>query len=232
MSFEYRGSELKIHTRPVGLAVDYDAPTLKRPIYVHYGVKRAFDVAAVLLSAVFVFPLIALIAAIVALDGHNPFYTQKRVGRNGRTFRIFKIRTMVHDADVLLDTYLNENPDAKLEWETTQKLKDDIRITRIGRILRKASVDELPQLLNVLNGSMSLVGPRPMMLCQESLYPGTAYYRLRPGITGFWQISERNNCSFQDRAHYDAAYEQQISLSTDLRVLWRTVAVVLRGTGY
>lgn len=232
MPFDYRGSELKIGTRPAGIAVEYDGPRLKHPIYVHYGLKRAFDIAAVLVSAIFVFPLIAIIAAIVALDGHNPFYTQKRVGRNGRTFRIFKIRTMVHNADVLLDAYLSENPDAKREWETTQKLKHDIRITRIGKILRKASIDELPQVINVLDGSMSLVGPRPMMLCQKSLYPGTAYYRLRPGITGFWQISERNDCNFEDRAQYDANYEKEISFMTDLRVLWHTVAVVLRGTGY
>jgi lipopolysaccharide/colanic/teichoic acid biosynthesis glycosyltransferase len=194
--------------------------------------KRFLDVSAVLLSAVFVVPLIAIMALLVARDGHSPFYTQKRVGRGGKVFRIIKMRTMVHNADALLEKHLAANPDLRQEWDATQKLKDDIRITRIGRILRKTSMDELPQLFNVLMGSMSLVGPRPMMPAQQDIYPGSSYYRLRPGITGFWQISDRNDCDFADRAKYDASYAAQVSFKTDMSVLWRTIAVVLRGTGY
>ncbi|MEP0142104.1 MAG: sugar transferase [Tateyamaria sp.] len=190
------------------------------------------DVAAVVLSSFIVVPLIAIMAMIVALDGHNPFYTQLRVGQHGRTFRIFKIRTMVHDADALLQKHLEENLASKTEWESKQKLRNDVRITRVGWLLRKTSMDELPQLLNVLLGDMSLVGPRPMMPSQKEMYTGTSYYRLRPGITGFWQISDRNLCGFQDRAEHDTFYELEMSFVTDLNVLWRTVAVVLRGTGY
>ncbi len=194
--------------------------------------KRMFDIALVLISFGLVLPIIGIMAALVALDGHTPFYTQLRVGRNGRVFRMIKIRTMVHDAEQLLQDRLDRDPALRAEWAATQKLKHDFRITRIGLILRKTSLDELPQLFNVLTGSMSLVGPRPMMPSQETLYPGQAYYRMRPGITGFWQISDRNNCDFRDRAGFDADYEASMSLATDLRVLCRTVSVVMRGTGY
>jgi lipopolysaccharide/colanic/teichoic acid biosynthesis glycosyltransferase len=177
-------------------------------------------------------PLMGLMALIIAFDGYNPFYSQMRVGTAGRTFRIWKLRTMVHDADDLLEAYLARNPEARLEWDSTQKLKSDPRITFVGRILRKTSADELQQLLNVLNGTMSLVGPRPMMVCQKPSYDGEGYYRLRPGITGPWQVSDRNKVSFADRVYYDDLYDQTVSFKTDVLLLLRTVVVVLRGTGY
>ena len=139
---------------------------------------------------------------------------------------------MVPNAQSKLDGYLAQNPEARVEWETTQKLKNDPRITRVGRILRKTSLDELPQLWNVLVGDMALVGPRPMMLDQRTMYPGKGYYLVRPGITGLWQISDRNECTFAERAQYDDAYEQEVSLLADTTILIRTVGVVIRGTGY
>lgn len=196
------------------------------------GFKRALDITLVILFSGIIIPLVALMAFFVSLDGHLPFYTQQRVGRNGKVFRILKMRSMVHDADALLAECLARDPVLKAEWETTQKLKDDIRITRIGRLLRKTSMDELPQMLNVLTGSMSLVGPRPMMPCQQELYPGKSYYRMRPGVTGFWQIADRNNGSFSGRATFDEQYEQSMSLVTDVKVMAQTVVVVLRGTGF
>lgn len=195
-------------------------------------VKRVFDFAMALCMLVVIAPLMALMALIIVFDGYSPFYSQMRVGRNGRIFRIWKLRTMVHNADDLLEAHLAAHPDARIEWNTTQKLKSDPRITFVGRILRKTSADELPQLLNVLNGTMSLVGPRPMMVCQQSSYPGEGYYRLRPGITGPWQVSDRNKVSFADRADYDDLYDQTVSFKTDVVLLLRTVVVVLRGTGY
>jgi len=190
------------------------------------------DLALTLCALPFALPLLGLMALVIALDGHNPVYSQLRVGKNGRTFRIWKLRTMVHNADALLESYLAENPVARIEWDATQKLKQDPRITFVGRILRKASVDELPQLLNVLNGTMSLVGPRPMMVAQKGSYEGAGYYRLRPGITGPWQVSDRNECNFSDRVRYDDCYEQTLSFKTDFAILIRTIGVVLRGTGY
>ncbi|TCM78981.1 sugar transferase [Rhodovulum steppense] len=190
------------------------------------------DLVLVILTAPFSVPLILFMALLVTTDGHRPFYTQLRVGRNGKAFRLWKLRTMVPDADRILEDYLARNPVARLEWTATQKLKRDPRITPVGRFLRKTSLDELPQLINVLNGTMSLVGPRPMMVAQKPFYPGTAYYDLRPGITGLWQISDRNECDFVGRAPYDEQYHRVLSFWTDLVVLFRTVAVVLRGTGY
>lgn len=194
--------------------------------------KRGFDVVSVVLAAPVVLPLVLLLAAAVALDGGSPFYAQDRVGRNRRVFRMLKLRSMVTDADALMERFLTENPEARAEWDTTQKLKCDPRITRFGRLLRKCSLDELPQLWNVLLGDMSLVGPRPMMVSQQHLYPTDDYYRMRPGITGPWQVSGRNETSFVARATYDAHYDRDMSLMTDLRLLMKTVLTVLHGTGY
>ncbi|MCR8548741.1 sugar transferase [Salipiger sp. P9] len=193
--------------------------------------KRSLDIALVLLGALPVLAVTLVLAAIIALDGKSPIYLQKRVGRNGRIFHMWKLRSMVADADRQLEAYLARDPAAREEWNRTQKLRHDPRITRIGRIIRKTSLDELPQLWNVLRGDMSLVGPRPMMVDQQELYPGTAYYALRPGITGFWQTSVRNDSSFAERAGFDTAYLRELSFKTDLHVLAKTFKVVLHGTG-
>ena len=194
--------------------------------------KRAFDALAVLAAAPFVLPLVLLLGLMIARDGGPALYSQDRIGRNGRVFRIWKLRSMVVDAERRLEEHLARDPAARAEWNETQKLKSDPRITRVGRLIRKASLDELPQLWNVLKGDMSLVGPRPMMPAQAKLYPGRAYYALRPGLTGFWQISDRNETSFAGRAAYDTEYARRLSFLTDFLVLVATVRVVLRGTGY
>jgi exopolysaccharide production protein ExoY len=194
--------------------------------------KRGLDILLVLLAAPFWLPLVLVGAALVMLDGHSPFYTQPRVGRNGRVFRIWKLRSMVPNADARLEAYLAANPEARAEWDATQKLKNDPRITAVGRILRKTSLDELPQLLNVLTGDMSLVGPRPIMVSQKPLYPGRRYYDMRPGLTGLWQISDRNECSFVQRVVFDDTYHRAMSFWTDAKIIARTFGVVMRGTGY
>lgn len=193
--------------------------------------KRAMDIALVLLGGLFFLPLILILAGLARLDGGPALFRQPRLGRNGRIFLLWKLRTMVPDADKKLALYLEANPAARAEWDLTQKLKHDPRMTMVGRYLRRYSLDELPQLWNVLVGDMSLVGPRPMLPEQRKLYPGTAYFDLRPGLTGSWQVSERNGCAFAERAGYDNRYAQTISLGTDLRILLQTVAVVFRGTG-
>ncbi len=205
-------------------------PPVPNRIY-RNAVKRGFDIALVVIALPIILPLVGILALLVWLDGGKPFYSQSRVGLDGRMFRMWKLRSMVPNADALLDGYLAANPEAQREWTTTQKLANDPRITRLGKFLRRSSFDELPQLWNVLRGDMSLVGPRPMMPSQQVLYPGRAYYRLRPGVTGFWQISQRNRCSFASRAKFDAAYERKMSLGTDLKVLLGTVRVVLACTG-
>jgi len=207
------------------------SPLRKRSLY-RDGIKRVLDVAVVLLAAPLVVPVVILIALLVMRDGHSPFYWSARVGRGGRVFRMMKLRTMVHDAHGSLPAYLASDPAAAAEWTETQKLKVDPRITGFGRILRKTSLDELPQLWNVLKGQMSLVGPRPMMPDQRGIYSGSAYYVLRPGVTGPWQVSDRNDSAFAKRADFDMEYHRTLSFANDLRLLGRTVVVVLRGTGY
>ncbi len=196
------------------------------------GAKRAFDTALILLALPFALPLIIVMALLVARDGGQPFYTQTRIGQDGRRFKMWKLRTMVTDADGRLRAHLETNPAAHAEWNKTQKLKNDPRITTVGRFLRRSSIDELPQLWNVLNGTMSLVGPRPMMVSQQALYHGQGYYNLRPGITGFWQVSDRNEGDFAGRVQHDDDYDEALSLTTDIAVLWRTVGVMMRCTGY
>ena len=195
-------------------------------------IKRCLDILLVLASAPVVLPILAVLALLVARDGGQPFYGQDRIGRGGRRFRMWKLRTMVVDADRKLEECLARDPALRAEWDATQKLKNDPRITRLGRIMRKTSMDELPQLWNVLKGEMSIVGPRPFMPDQSALYHGHAYYRLRPGLTGFWQVSERNDGDFAQRARHDSQYDRALSFWTDLRVVLSTVRVVLRATGY
>ncbi len=179
----------------------------------------------------FVFPFMIIIAVLIKMDGGSVFYHQARLGKDGREFKFWKFRSMVPDADKKLDEYLASNPEAAQEWRVSQKLRSDPRITRVGRVIRKTSLDELPQIWNVLVGDMSLVGPRPMMPQQWKLYPGADYKKLRPGITGFWQVSDRNEVSFAARAKFDADYNVKLSLYTDLRTLVRTVGAVCRGSG-
>ncbi|HYH45033.1 MAG TPA: sugar transferase [Thermoanaerobaculia bacterium] len=194
--------------------------------------KRGFDIAVVLLLMLMVVPVVLAFGLLIRRDGGPALYSQPRVGRGGRIFRCWKLRTMGVDADRRLAELIASDSSAHAEWATRQKLKNDPRITPIGRILRKTSLDELPQLWNVLKGDMSLVGPRPMLPDQTRLYPGRAYYSLRPGVTGFWQISDRNETSFASRASYDTAYSRRLSFVTDMLVLLATAWVVVRGTGY
>lgn len=203
----------------------------RRRLYRGIG-KRLVDVTLVLMAAPAVLIIIGLLALLVALDGGRPFYFQKRVGRGGRIYTMWKLRSMVVDADNRLEAHLRQNPVARTEWDSTQKLKSDPRITAFGRFIRKSSLDELPQLWNVFKGDMSIVGPRPMMVSQQELYIGKDYYALRPGITGLWQVSARNESTFADRARFDAEYNRSLSLGTDMRLILATFRVVLRATGH
>lgn len=192
--------------------------------------KRVLDIALTVLALPIVLPIIGFLALLVAFDGGKPFYSQDRVGKGGRVYRMWKLRSMVKDADACLESHLRDNPDLRHEWDSRQKLINDPRTTGLGRFLRASSLDELPQLFNVLIGHMSLVGPRPMMVSQKALYSGEDYYDLRPGITGLWQISDRHRRTFAERADYDARYKRILSLANDLMILTATIKVVLRST--
>jgi lipopolysaccharide/colanic/teichoic acid biosynthesis glycosyltransferase len=210
--------------------IDDRAARRCRGIYARFG-KRALDVILVLLSAPIVGPVILLLALLVRSDGGPALYGQKRVGRDGNLFTLWKLRSMAIDADAALEGYLNANPEARAEWDRTQKLRHDPRITRHGHTLRRSSLDELPQLWNVLMGDMSIVGPRPFLPEQQEMYPGSAYYAMRPGLTCFWQTGDRNDSSFAARAIDDARYAREMSMVVDVTLIKKTVGVVMRQTG-
>lgn len=222
------------------IAANLNAPLINtrpaygtRPSFYRATGKRVFDLALILLFLPIWVPVIAICALALWIEGGTPFYRQDRLGKGGKRFSILKLRTMVMDADARLARLLAEDADLKHEWDTTQKLKDDPRITPVGRFLRKTSLDELPQLWNVVTGEMSLVGPRPMMPEQLSIYGSpAAYFAMRPGITGVWQVSARNEDHFSLRANLDETYAQTVSFSGDISLLYRTMGVVMRQTGY
>lgn len=195
--------------------------------------KRLFDLIVCMVLLPIIAPFIALIYALVRLDGGPGFFKHTRVGRGGKVFECWKIRTMVTDAQNQLETLLAHDPNARAEWNRDHKLRDDPRITKIGAFLRKSSLDELPQILNVLRGEMSLIGPRPITAEELERYGARkwAYLALRPGVTGLWQVSGRNDLSYNERVDLDVSYFKRLSLGTDVAILFRTVGAVLSKTG-
>ena len=226
---------------PAGAAPAFLAPRPPGPLagcsarpglYAGY-LKRAVDVVLALVLIVATAPVFALLALALWVESGNPFYSQPRLGRNGRVFRMLKLRSMVRDADTKLAAFLEADPALKAEWDRTQKLKNDPRITPLGRLVRKTSLDELPQLVNVLRGDMSMVGPRPMLADQLPLYRHPeAYLTLRPGLSGLWQVTARNNQDFATRAELDRRDHPRLSPLLDLRILLATFRAVFRATGY
>ena len=195
--------------------------------------KRTLDVVGASLALLVFGPAMLVILLVLTLSGGQPIFIQRRIGRNGKTFNCYKFRTMVKNAPSVLADYLHANPEAREEWDRTFKLACDPRITPFGMYLRHSSLDELPQLFNVLAGDMSLVGPRPIVPSEIERYADKigAYYSCRPGITGLWQVSGRNLVSYSRRVRLDAIYARKQSLGLDVVILFRTVRVVLSGVG-
>lgn len=197
-------------------------------------IKRWMDFALMVISLPILLPVFALIALAIKLDSPGPiFYTQKRVGQNGRELRMWKFRTMVLEAETVLQTYLEQNPALQAEWKENFKLKDDPRITRVGKILRRTSLDELPQLWNVFCREMSLIGPRPIVKEEIPLYKDDfeIYKQVLPGMTGMWQISGRNDISYDERVNLDVYYVQNWSIWLDIHILMHTVITALQTKG-
>jgi len=209
------------------------APVTEPRKYINFG-KRLLDIGIVLLTMCLTLPVIAICAAITMLDGKSPFFGHRRVGRNGVEFRCWKVRSMVADAEARLALYLDSDPAARAEWESARKLKNDPRITRFGRFIRKTSLDELPQIFNVLMGEMSIVGPRPIVRDELALYGPNrwAYLKMRPGITGLWQVSGRNEVTYDERVAFDREYQSTVSFRHDLSIIWQTFRVVLARSGH
>ncbi|KQV33348.1 MULTISPECIES: sugar transferase [unclassified Rhizobium] len=196
--------------------------------------KRGFDILAAVSALVFLSPILLMIAALVKFtDGGKVFYGHPRIGHNGRSFRCLKFRTMRQDGDRILKEHLQANPQAYAEWRATRKLKDDPRVTIVGTVLRKLSLDELPQLINIIRGDMSVVGPRPVVEDELELYESAAVYylRSRPGLTGLWQVSGRNDVSYASRIAFDTHYVKNWSFTRDVVIVARTIPAVCLSRG-
>lgn len=196
--------------------------------------KRMFDAIASGIGIMLLSPIFVAIAAVVRCTSKGPvIYGHKRIGIGGMHFKAWKFRTMVMGADKILEKYLNDHPELRAEWQKTQKLKHDPRITWVGKFLRASSLDELPQLWNVLKGEMSLVGPRPIVDNEVEKYADVyaSYLRVKPGITGLWQISGRNDTTYEQRVSFDEYYVSNWSLWMDLYILGRTLKTVLLREG-
>ncbi|MDQ2949313.1 MAG: undecaprenyl-phosphate galactose phosphotransferase WbaP [Acidobacteriota bacterium] len=196
--------------------------------------KRLLDLALVSLAAVFFLPVLASLYLAIRLSSPGPvFYGQRRIGQDGRYFTVWKFRSMVINADAALEECLARDPELRKQWELTHKLPNDPRVSRIGKLLRKTSLDELPQLWNVVRGDMSMVGPRPIVDAEVPRYAERFdYYKMvRPGVTGMWQISGRSNTSYAERVRYDEYFVKNWSIWLDLYILFRTVKTVLLREG-
>ena len=196
--------------------------------------KKGFDYLVSALLIVVVSPVILLVAVVIKITSKGPvLYCQKRVGKYGKEFNMYKFRTMVINAEAILQDKINKNADFRAEWEKYQSVARDPRITKIGKILRRTSLDELPQIFNVLKGEMSLVGPRPIVQEEVPRYGKhiKKYYSVKPGITGLWQVSGRSDISYSERVALDVEYVVNRNLLKDIQILIKTFDVVFRKKG-
>ncbi len=204
--------------------------TLNKSGYVH--IKRLFDIIVSLTALLILSPIFLIIIIAIKLGSKGPaIYTHERIGLNGKLFKLYKFRSMVENADQVLVQLLEENKDLALEYKINKKLKNDPRITKIGAFIRKTSIDELPQLINVLKGEMSLIGNRPY-LPREKEDMGFYYediIKSKPGITGLWQTSGRNDITFKMRCKCEADYSKKASLKMDIKIFFKTFAVLFKG---
>jgi len=197
-------------------------------------IARILDISVILLAIPYILLAFLMITVLIKLDSPGPvFYRQTRIGRFGRKFHLNKFRTMVQNADQVLQNYLDNSPQLKTQWLETHKLKHDPRVTRLGSILRKSSLDELPQLWNILKGEMSLVGPRPIVDAEVVKYGKcfNLYVQVRPGLTGLWQVSGRNDTTYKERVELDEFYVRNRGLKLYFQILRKTVFVVLKKDG-
>ncbi|MDR0389940.1 MAG: undecaprenyl-phosphate galactose phosphotransferase WbaP [Spirochaetaceae bacterium] len=213
----------------LGLATSH-----KLKMFWNLGIKRFMDISITVLGGILILPILLIIALLVKLSSPGPvLYGHRRIGINGRHFKAYKFRSMVVDADERLKALLESDPQKRSEWEANHKLKNDPRITAIGKLLRRTSFDEFPQLINILKGEMSLVGPRPIVDDEIEKY-GEDFARIfsvKPGLTGLWQVSGRSDTDYGERVFYDTYYLQSWSVWLDLWIFYKTIGVVLRGKG-
>jgi lipopolysaccharide/colanic/teichoic acid biosynthesis glycosyltransferase len=238
VNYQAAKSDIQLEDRPsltdsaAESAVELVGPGLRDP-----GarmLKRILDILVAVLLSILALPLAPIIALAIVLENRGPvFFAHTRIGRGGRCFRLWKFRTMGVDADAMLARHLAAHPADRREWRETHKLKDDPRVTRVGRLLRRSRLDELPQLLNVVRGNMSMVGPRPIVEEEIHKYGRVfpLYVQVLPGLTGLWQVSGRTHGSYRDRTALDLKYMRDRTIWMDLLVLLETIPVILFGRG-
>lgn len=229
--------EDSVHLKGPGAAAAESPASAPRPGLLAARSRRAKRLVDLAIASLLLLPALAFglaIAVAIRVETRGPIlFGQTRVGRGGRRFRLWKLRSMVANADEVLESHLKQHPEHSSEWRSTHKLKNDPRVTCVGRLLRRSSLDELPQLWNVLRGDMSMAGPRPIVEDEIPKYGAALnlYLQVRPGLTGLWQVSGRNDTSYRARVELDARYILDWTPCMEMVVLLRTVRVVLLGHG-
>ena len=205
----------------------------KRTMY--FAFKRVFDILCSLVGILFLIPLLIIIkiAYICTGDFKSVLYSQERIGKNGKIFRLHKFRTMVYNADDILADWLKNNPEKRDEYYRDRKIDNDPRITKVGKLLRKTSLDEFPQFLNVLVGQMSMIGPRPVVLDEAENYGKNKekFLSVRPGLTGYWASNGRSNVSYKDRMKMELFYVDHCCIRLDIQIIWKTIITVIKREG-
>ena len=205
----------------------------KRTMY--FAFKRVFDILCSLVGILFLIPLLIIIkiAYICTGDFKSVLYSQERIGKNGKIFRLHKFRTMVYNADDILADWLKNNPEKRDEYYRDRKIDNDPRITKVGKLLRKTSLDEFPQFLNVLVGQMSMIGPRPVVLDEAENYGKNKekFLSVRPGLTGYWASNGRSNVSYKERMKMELFYVDHCCIRLDIQIIWKTIITVIKREG-
>lgn len=216
----------------IGLVLEESKLKHKKHFYLI--IKRIFDILLSTIGLLILWPLFIIIGILIKIDSKGPiFLRQIRIGKNGKSIKIYKFRSMIDNAEAILDKMMAEDPAIYEEYTINKKLKNDPRVTRVGKIIRKTSIDELPQLINIFKGEMTLVGPRPYLPREKEDMGGYYHFitKMTPGLTGLWQVSGRNDCGFNERLKLDTKYYQVRGIKKDISILLKTVSVVLNTKG-
>ena len=205
-------------------------------LYIYLGIKRLIDIIGAIIGIVLLIPttiLIYIVSVILKENDGSLFYSHKRIGKNGKYFKLYKFRSMCKDADDKLAKYLAENEEIRKEFKETQKLQNDPRITKIGNFLRKTSLDELPQMINILKGDMSIIGPRPIVDGEIDKYKDNKekFLSVKPGLTGYWQVNGRSTTTYEERIEIELYYVEHQSLWLDIKIFFKTFITVLKKEG-
>ena len=214
--------------------VEEKEENFKPKFKVYYIFKRLVDIIGSLVGLILLSPIFLIVSILIRKDGGKAFFIQSRIGKNGKTIKVYKFRSMVMNGEQVLEELFAKDEELRKEYLTNKKLENDPRITKIGKFIRKTSIDELPQLINVLKGNMSLVGPRPYLWREKDEGMGDYYKYIiscKPGITGFWQVNGRSDTSFEERLEMDKYYSKHINAWLDIKILFKTVGAVLFGKG-